>query len=187
MSGSFQKRTSWGEPKRKEAGLPEGRLPGRVDGGGFVLADQNDFRQDSRGRILRRPNGSANMKCLRCQTQMNKVARDSLLIDMCPDCGGIWLDAGEFERMESGSGHEVAHLLQQARKELLQDAGRLVSFAGMCPKCEGARLHPMKKRGVELDICPNCKGLFFDEKELELVLGDKSANWFASILDLIRR
>jgi hypothetical protein len=117
---------------------------------------------------------------------MKKTARDNLLIDMCPDCGGVWLDGGELEMMESGTGQSVDHLVQQARKEMLQDSSRLVHLQGLCPKCEGSHLQPVKKRGIELDLCPKCKGMFFDEKELDLVLKGRKETWFASILDLIR-
>jgi Zn-finger nucleic acid-binding protein len=126
------------------------------------------------------------MNCIRCQSRMKKTARDNLLIDMCPDCGGVWLDGGELEMMESGTGQSVDHLIQQARKEMLQDSSRLVHLLGLCPKCEGAHLQPVKKRGIELDLCPKCKGMFFDEKELDLVLKGRKETWFASILDLIR-
>lgn len=126
------------------------------------------------------------MNCIRCQSRMKKTARDNLLIDMCPDCGGVWLDGGELEMMESGTGQSVDHLVQQARKEMLQDSSRLVHLQGLCPKCEGSHLQPVKKRGIELDLCPKCKGMFFDEKELDLVLKGRKETWFASILDLIR-
>ncbi len=30
---------------------------------------------------------------------MNEVVKVGVLIDVCPQCGGIWLDRGEFEKI----------------------------------------------------------------------------------------
>ena len=40
---------------------------------------------------------------------------------------------------------------------------------GHCPKC-GIDLENIKKFDVELDVCPDCKGLWFDDGELERVI-----------------
>ena len=42
-----------------------------------------------------------------------------------------------------------------------------------CPKCDDAALVPRKVKGAgtELDRCPSCKGLWFDDGELPEVLG----------------
>ncbi|HMO05561.1 MAG TPA: zf-TFIIB domain-containing protein [Kiritimatiellia bacterium] len=127
------------------------------------------------------------MNCLRCHTQMRKVVKDHVLVDQCPDCGGIWLDAGELAMLEQGAGLEQAEIMQQARRELLKEAERLVSVVGFCPTCEQEKLHPVKKRGVELDVCRHCGGLFLDAGELEQMLeGEQKQGFFASVLVLIR-
>jgi Zn-finger nucleic acid-binding protein len=126
------------------------------------------------------------MNCIRCQTKMRKVSRDNVLVDRCPDCGGIWLDEGELNMLEEGAGHEDAVIMHQARKELLHEAQRLVSLVGFCPKCEQARLQQVKKRGVELDVCPKCSGIYLDEGELDKVLGGKKDSFIGSLLVLIR-
>lgn len=126
------------------------------------------------------------MNCIRCKVKMRKVEKDKVLIDRCPECGGIWLDAGELEMLEKGAGHDKTVIMQQARKELLHDAQRLVHLTGVCPKCEKTQLHQVKRRGVELDVCNKCGGIFFDEHELEQVLDGQETTFFASILVLIR-
>ena len=30
---------------------------------------------------------------------MNEVARDGVLIDVCPKCRGVWLDRGELDKL----------------------------------------------------------------------------------------
>lgn len=38
-------------------------------------------------------------KCPNCNVFMNEVVKVGVLIDVCPQCGGIWLDRGEFEKI----------------------------------------------------------------------------------------
>jgi uncharacterized protein len=126
------------------------------------------------------------MNCLRCHAKMRKVVKDQILIDQCPECGGMWLDSGELEMMEKGASLEKAEIMQQARRELLRDAERVASVVGFCPACEKEKLHPVKKRGIELDVCRHCGGMFFDEGELEPMLEGEEKTFFTAILVLIR-
>jgi hypothetical protein len=40
-----------------------------------------------------------------------------------------------------------------------------------CPKCENKNLHVVDVEGMELDICKTCRGIFFDDGELEMLVG----------------
>lgn len=49
---------------------------------------------------------AAALKCPRCATVMNESTFQKVVIDQCPACNGVWLDAGEIEQLvakESGS------------------------------------------------------------------------------------
>ncbi|MNJ44295.1 TFIIB-type zinc ribbon-containing protein [Paenibacillus bouchesdurhonensis] len=40
------------------------------------------------------------MKCPVCNdVRMREVEKDGVLIDVCPDCKGVWLDRGELEKL----------------------------------------------------------------------------------------
>ncbi|MET0310199.1 MAG: zf-TFIIB domain-containing protein [Sphingomonas sp.] len=43
-----------------------------------------------------------------------------------------------------------------------------------CPVCQ-AQLVPMERQGVEIDHCPNCRGVWLDRGELDKIL-ERSAN-----------
>src|SRR5512136_1197985 len=43
-----------------------------------------------------------------------------------------------------------------------------------CPVC-GGRLRPTEKYGVEVDICPACKGLWLEQGKLETILSRAAA------------
>lgn len=43
------------------------------------------------------------MKCPVCNdVRMREVQKNDVLIDVCPDCKGVWLDRGELEKLMSG-------------------------------------------------------------------------------------
>lgn len=40
------------------------------------------------------------MKCPVCSdVRMREVEKDGVMIDICPDCKGVWLDRGELEKL----------------------------------------------------------------------------------------
>jgi Zn-finger nucleic acid-binding protein len=41
------------------------------------------------------------MNCPRCSSELKAVPRDGIEIDVCPACRGVWLDAGELERLSN--------------------------------------------------------------------------------------
>lgn len=44
-----------------------------------------------------------------------------------------------------------------------------------CPVCD-AHLRTIEKHGVEVDICPDCKGIWLDRGELEKILNMSASN-----------
>ncbi|MNE70617.1 hypothetical protein D3C80_1664230 [compost metagenome] len=47
------------------------------------------------------------MKCPVCNdVRMREVEKNGVLIDVCPDCKGVWLDRGELEKLL----HEVSEV-----------------------------------------------------------------------------
>ncbi|MCR8843354.1 zf-TFIIB domain-containing protein [Paenibacillus sp. SC116] len=43
------------------------------------------------------------MKCPVCSdVRMREVEKEGILIDVCPDCKGVWLDRGELEKLMNG-------------------------------------------------------------------------------------
>jgi ribosomal protein L37AE/L43A len=42
---------------------------------------------------------AARLKCPKCDGSLIEVAHDGIQIDQCDKCNGVWLDAGELERL----------------------------------------------------------------------------------------
>ena len=87
-----------------------------------------------------------------------------------------------------------------ARKEAeLREARRLAAQAAernaerkshfmKCPKC-GADLFVEEYHGVEIDRCPDCRGIWFDAGEAELLIEKETAGFgkiFASVVKGVR-
>jgi Zn-finger nucleic acid-binding protein len=90
---------------------------------------------------------------------MTTTAVHSIEIDRCPSCGGIALDKGETEIIDSlglaqviegGEQHPHAHRNTTAR----------------CHECERDMIALRGAGDVEYDWCDGCERLFFDRGEL---------------------
>lgn len=139
------------------------------------------------------------MKCIVCKDEMIFKDMKNVEIDVCPGCGGTWLDGGELKEL-TGFDIGVGRLLSCYKCEITMqtkmvrgveidicpkcssiwlDGGELMELAGLdynagriiiCPKC-GVHLQTKVHRGVEIDICPVCTGVYLDHGELERLTG----------------
>jgi hypothetical protein len=75
-------------------------------------------------------------------------------------------------------------LALQAKKE--KEAAELRSLKELhwmhCPKC-GLQMHEIKYRGVDVDVCFSCNGVFLDQGELEHLEKPESQGVMSSILN----
>ena len=78
------------------------------------------------------------MRCPTCGNEMTPTSAEHVEVDMCTNCGGIWLDSSEFEE-----------LLGTIR----------------CPSCDRL-MYIRELRGVEYDWCPGCGSVWLDRGEL---------------------
>ena len=86
------------------------------------------------------------MKCNHCEEEMEIKHIFGVEIDLCLNCGGLWLDGGELNEI--------------AKYDLT--AGRVIS----CFRCERAMQTKLIK-GIEVDICPDCGSIWLDGGELK--------------------
>ncbi|HIM33195.1 MAG TPA: hypothetical protein EYI97_01780 [Candidatus Poseidoniales archaeon] len=114
--------------------------------------------------------------CPRCSTGLEprSVTNDTfaITVDDCKDCGGLFLDRGELARLAPDSA-SVEELASQLSRE--PEAGK---HDIACPHCTGQmHLTSIPEPEVQLDICGGCKGIWFDQNELETLqkVGDKGA------------
>lgn len=85
-----------------------------------------------------------------------KLKDQSIRLDTCPKCKGIWFDAGEFE-----------HVLETAIKELTIPRKAKRSGAH-CPRCiEPLYAFNYPQTLVEIDMCKRCLGFWLNAGEFK--------------------
>lgn len=120
--------------------------------------------------------------CPVCRQAMKTHTSHGIEVDLCGRCGGLWLDAGEFDGL----------LGQQFKLQDFEDAFDAsatlpvtcrycrLSYAGGQIKCEACQRSlglgcPVDGRGmhivhfgeIEFDRCPSCRGIWVDGFERE--------------------
>jgi Zn-finger nucleic acid-binding protein len=109
------------------------------------------------------------MKCLNCLTEMTNydvvTKNDRLSYDTCEQCGSLWLDAGELDKMAF---HVKGSIEYCADGDAIEPETR----ARKCPRCDDSTLQKVRFLGcddISLHHCPNCEGFWLDGGELKLI------------------
>ena len=108
------------------------------------------------------------LTCVKCTSVLDRADFEGLEVDLCPRCGGLWLDRGEITRAARLPDGEIARL----RGLLSQTAGPPplpTSHLVPCPACDG-KLSEVLLGSVHVDYCSSCHGIFLDRGELEEAL-----------------
>ncbi len=106
--------------------------------------------------------------CPVCGAPLELAHAAGVVADGCRACGGLWLDAGEMQHLAN---HPEA-LLELARR-FRPEGGEwdLLERRRSCPRCRTGLL-PFEfasLRGIQLDRCDTCKGLWLDHGEAEQI------------------
>jgi Zn-finger nucleic acid-binding protein len=108
---------------------------------------------------------AANLCCVKCNSILDKATFQGLEVDLCPKCGGLWLDRGEITRAAKLPENELARL----RNLLSGKPGPPpvpTQNKAPCPACPGS-LAEVVLGAVHVDYCGRCHGIFLDRGELE--------------------
>ncbi|HVE87327.1 MAG TPA: zf-TFIIB domain-containing protein [Myxococcales bacterium] len=54
------------------------------------------------------------MKCPKCGMDLHAITKGKVVVDTCFNCHGVWLDAGEMERLLHGEADEAAGSVMRA-------------------------------------------------------------------------
>ena len=135
------------------------------------------------------------MDCIPCGENMFQKDVMGLVIDLCPNCSGLWIDSEKLKKLteyELAAGRVLtcmkcdkpmqAKLVQGVEIDVCPDCtsvwldgGEMKRLSGIdttagrilaCPTCE-EQLQTKMARGVEVDVCPKCSGVYLDRGEME--------------------
>ena len=107
--------------------------------------------------------------CPNEKTEMRQVKTEShygqtIMLEQCTTCGGLWFDKSELYRTRQGEAEKVELL----ESEILRVSSRIESTVLLCPR-DGERLVRFSDRffpkGVILERCPACEGFWLNRGE----------------------
>ena len=106
-----------------------------------------------------------NIVCVKCTSVLDKSMIADVEVDLCPKCGGLWLDKGEITKLAAMADPELGDL----RSALVGTAGPPPvpsETKQNCPACPGT-LKEVVLGPVHVDYCGKCHGIFLDRGELD--------------------
>ena len=95
--------------------------------------------------------------CPRHRTALAETQTGKLRVWHCTGCSGLWLPAGAFHA-------HIGHVSTIGR-------GRPAGLS--CPG-DGQPLTAVIHRGIEVDVCGTCGGIWFDNGELQKILAQST-------------
>lgn len=119
--------------------------------------------------------------CPACRSDLRVFEVEGLQLDTCPACRGIWFDGGELEGvvakgalqalLDGAAGRPGQCKGCGAKLERVAECPKCRLAAPACPECGNAPLSVGTVRGVAVDVCTPCGGLWLDAGELEKIAG----------------
>jgi len=96
--------------------------------------------------------------CPHCGAGLRLVQLESVSVDVCPRCRGIWFDPSELGK--------AAKALYDERMTAAGSASVMPSRR-RCPDCRSRLVERELKKGagILVEQCPDCRGLFFEAGE----------------------
>ena len=122
------------------------------------------------------------MDCPVCKEPMIVLELEEVEIDYCTSCEGIWLDAGELERL-LGDSREKEDFLSS----LTEDRG-ISEKPRRCPVCRKRmkKVQVGKQTRVRIDRCRKDHGIWLDGGELEAILKMSNFGAHHRVLDVLK-
>jgi Zn-finger nucleic acid-binding protein len=121
------------------------------------------------------------VNCPECTQPLNAVKVDQVELGACRTCGGLWFSQAQFRKVAA---EETVRAVADAshgklgrcrgcheRLTASQSCPKCQRKVPACPDCGRAPLALGNVRGVNVDVCPGCSGVWFDPGELQLVAG----------------
>ncbi len=118
------------------------------------------------------------LTCPKCDSVMENVDYQSVVVDRCASCHGLWFDNLEHEKLKLLEGSESIDDGDPAVGKQFDKVDRIG-----CPVChtQMVRMVDAKQRHIHYESCPACSGVFFDAGEFA---DFKKEDWLDALRDL---
>jgi uncharacterized protein len=111
------------------------------------------------------------LSCPGCGSPLKEVCAEAnygryLLLDQCPDCGGIWFDSWELYYLKNVE----ANRLDPVDSEKLLTLTSFKKGSDQCPRCQADLVpfhDPNLPKDAKIERCLKCNGLWLNRGELQ--------------------
>ena len=102
------------------------------------------------------------MTCPKCKSEMAKVFHESIEINRCTGCEGLWFDMLEEEHLKAIADSEDSVSGDPKVGKSFDNVDRIA-----CPVCHTRMMRMVDARQphIRYESCPVCYGVFFDAGE----------------------
>ena len=124
------------------------------------------------------------LKCPKCQGNLEAVVYSNVEVDRCTNCKGIWFDSLEAQRLKEIKGSESIDTGDPETGSKFDEIGDI-----NCPKCRTkmTKMVELKQSHIWYEKCPVCYGVWFDAGEFKDFKEEGMLDIFKDILRGVRR
>jgi Zn-finger nucleic acid-binding protein len=109
------------------------------------------------------------MDCPKCKSSLLRRELESVVVDECCNCRGIWFDRDELRRAKDASEPDANWLDFDVWKHTERISGAVASIS--CPRCDSNFVTlAYADTGVEIDHCAKCEGTWLDHGEFKKII-----------------
>ncbi|MEH6590405.1 MAG: zf-TFIIB domain-containing protein [Halioglobus sp.] len=118
------------------------------------------------------------IECPKCRHGMEEITYGDVTIDRCTNCGGLWFDEDEADRLKNkwmGDALDTGHAGEGKKWDTVEDIS--------CPRC-GKDMHKSadpEQTHIWYEVCDE-HGMFMDAGEFTDYKHETLADWFRGLV-----
>jgi len=118
------------------------------------------------------------VQCPKCGGTLQMVRQDNIEVDRCDQCGGLWFDMLELERLVKMRGSEAVDVGDVVEGGQHNQQGKIE-----CPRChtQMIRMVDLHQHHIWFESCPVCYGKWFDAGEFADLKHDTVVDFFRDL------
>lgn len=124
------------------------------------------------------------MNCPKCHATMEPVAYQTITVERCTACKGIFFDAGETQKLRELKGSEAIDIGDATTGKSLNKIDDID-----CPKCHTRMIKMVDtdQHHIWFEACKVCHGAFFDAGEFKDLKTYNIADYIKGLFNKERR
>lgn len=119
------------------------------------------------------------MKCPKCGGELVPVVQDSMEVDRCNQCGGLWFDRMEADKLRKVKGS--ANAIDTGDEKVGEQYNQQGKIE--CPRChtQMIRMVDLEQHHIWYESCTVCYGKWFDAGEFKDLQQESVVDFFRDL------